>query len=88
MITPTEYISLMAEHRELLTAYRVLNERYHALLEEAVKREPVTFSSGPLHLSEDEEDAKYALDAGHIDQQLYNDLLAQAKFDNTEIEVH
>lgn len=43
-------------------------------------------SSKPLYFTEEEEEAKFMLDRGIIDSNQYEELLAAAGFDNTDIE--
>jgi lipid II:glycine glycyltransferase (peptidoglycan interpeptide bridge formation enzyme) len=82
---------LYKEHRELMVAHRDLLERHTIVLQELAEvrqsREPVKFASGPLHMSEREEDIKHLREQGLVDDAEMRDLLAQAAFDNTEIEV-
>lgn len=52
-----------------------------------LERKPRRMSAAPLYKSEEEEELEYALRNGDIDMREFKDLMAQAGFDNTEIEL-
>ena len=85
--------SLTESHRSLLEVHREQTEdlkRANERIEELLKppEQPVTFvANAPIHVSEDEDEARWQLDNGLIDQEMYNEILKEIGFQNTTVEI-
>lgn len=67
---------------ENLTLIRKCDE-----LARQLQRLPQRMSAAPLYKSEEEEELEYALRNGDIDMREFKDLLAQAGYENAEVEL-
>jgi hypothetical protein len=83
---------LLASQRSMLALIERLQtkvDELEAALEEARNTLPASVSmlgGVPLHVSEDEEEAKWQLENGLIDKKMYNDILEEVGLMNTSIE--
>ena len=81
------YDSLLAAHRELQESFQKVADQYTEglararktieELDEKLAEAPTSFRSEPLHMTEEEEDAQFMLDAGVINMDEYNRILEQ-----------
>jgi DNA repair exonuclease SbcCD ATPase subunit len=83
---------LLASQRSMLALIERLQtkvDELEAALEEARNTLPASISmlgGVPLHVSEDEEEAKWQLENGLIDKKMYDDILQEVGLMNTSIE--
>ena len=80
-----ERSTLLDAHRSLLEAH----ERVQKRLDESTALVPAPRMVGnvPMHIPEYEEDARIALENGDIDKEMFNNILREAGFENTEIDL-
>jgi len=93
----TDVIDTMAQVERLAEAWvkvarlegelALKDERIKSLTKELSLLQSFRPSSTPLYYTEEEEDAKFLLDRGLIDNKEYQDILAAAGFENTAIEI-
>lgn len=78
---------IVAQKDSKIQALELVIEQLQRELDEAMPRtRPAPpISSAPLYLNEQEEDIEYAFKNNLIDLATYEDMLAQLRFDNTEI---
>lgn len=80
------YDELLEVHNKVVEQFRVeLDRRENLRKQLETASQPVPMSSYPLYMSETEEDARYQLENGLIDRQLYEDILAETNLLNTEV---
>lgn len=80
-----ELFDVKMENRQLDKDKAVLMERLDLMANYGIGRAAPAES---MHVSEEYEDAKHALDAGLIDQSQFEKLLEAAGFQNNEVEVY
>lgn len=87
MVPMSAFQEVLAQLRDLTDAHRILLEQHGALQRKLDERPAAQFAQGPLYMGEDEEDARFALEQGLIDQDQFEDVLRQANLLNTTVEI-
>lgn len=78
---------LLAAHTEAIKVFKKVSDQYTEGLQRArqtieelneIAQQPPTMRQQPLHMTEEEEDAQFALDAGAINLEEYNRIIREA----------